>query len=299
MHSFGILFGLGCLGAAVVLVLLHRRRTRKTFETLEAMLEQAQKGAFRESAFDETRLSALETKFYQYLTSAETSAQQVKQEKNKIKSLIGDISHQTKTPIANLLLYSELLQEEALTPSAQQSANALHAQAEKLRFLIDSLVKLSRLENGILTLSPRSQPVQPMLESVCAQYRPKAEERGLYLRLVDTKERAVFDTKWTAEALENLIDNGIKYTGKGGVTVSVTGYELFVRVDVTDTGMGIPEEEQAKIFQRFYRSEAVKEQEGVGIGLYLVRQIMAGQGGYSKVSSETGKGSTFSVFLPR
>lgn len=283
----------------MVLVLLHRRRTRKTFETLEAMLEQAQKGVFRESAFDETRLSALETKFYQYLTSAETSAQQVKQEKNKIKSLIGDISHQTKTPIANLLLYSELLQEEVLTPSAQQSANALHAQAEKLRFLIDSLVKLSRLENGILTLSPRSQPVQPMLESVCAQYRPKAEERGLYLHLEDTDVSAVFDAKWTGEAIGNCIDNAIKYTSQGGVAVSAASYELFVRLDISDTGIGIPEAEQAKIFTRFYRSEAVKEQEGVGVGLYLARQIVTEEGGYMKVSSEAGRGTTFSVFLPR
>lgn len=268
-------------------------------DTLEAMLEQAKNGTFQESSFDETRLSALETKFYHYLSSSETSARQVKREKDKIKTLIGDISHQTKTPIANLLLYSELLQEEALTPSAKQSAGALHAQAEKLRFLIDSLVKLSRLENGIVSLSPKRQPMQPMLEAVCAQYLRKAEEKGLYLRLEDTEESAVFDAKWTAEALGNLIDNAVKYTRQGGVTVSVAAFEMFVRVDVTDTGMGIPEEEQAKIFTRFYRSEAVKEQEGVGVGLYLARQIVTGQGGYMKVSSEVGGRSTFSVFLPR
>lgn len=299
MNNVWIVFGLGCLGVAVILVLVNRIRTKKTMDTLEKMLEQAKNGTFRESSFDETRLSALETKFYQYLTSSETSAQQVKQEKDKIKSLIGDISHQTKTPIANLLLYSELLQEEALTPAAKQSANALHAQAEKLRFLIDSLVKLSRLENGIVSLSPKRQPVQPMLENVCAQYRAKAEEKGLDLRLEDTEESAVFDVKWTAEALGNLIDNAVKYTRQGGVKVSVDAYEMFVRVDVTDTGMGIPEEEQAKIFTRFYRSEETREQEGVGIGLYLARQIVTGQGGYMKVSSEAGRGSTFSVFLPR
>ena len=107
------------------------------------------------------------------------------------------------------------------------------------------------------------------------------------------------DGKWTAEALGNLLDNAIKYTREGGITVKTTPYELFLRLDITDTGMGIPEEEQAKIFTRFYRSEAVKEQEGVGIGLYLTREIVSRQGGYLKVSSETGKGSTFSVFLPR
>ncbi len=268
-------------------------------DTLEDMLEQAKNGTFQESAFDETRLSALETKFYQYLTSSETSAEHVKREKNKIKSLIGDISHQTKTPIANLLLYSELLQEEALTPSAKQTANAIHAQTEKLRFLIDSLVKLSRLENGILTLSPKRQPLQPVLEGICGQYRRKAEEKGLYLRLVDTDVSAVFDAKWTGEAIGNCIDNAIKYTSQGGVTVSAASYELFVRLDISDTGIGIPEEEEAKIFTRFYRSEAVKEQEGVGVGLYLARQIVTGEDGYMKVFSEAGEGSTFSLFLPK
>lgn len=299
MNRAGVIFGLVCLAVAVILVLWNRVKTRKTMDTLDKMLEQAKNGTFREENFDETRLSALEMRFFQYLTAGVTSAENVRQEKDKIKSLIGDISHQTKTPIANLLLYSELLQEEALSEEAMGSARAIREQAEKLRFLIDSLVKLSRLENGILTLSPEKQPIGPMLEKVCAAYRRKAEEKGLYLRLQSTEEWAVFDGKWTSEALGNLLDNAIKYTREGGITVKTTPYELFLRLDITDTGMGIPEEEQAKIFTRFYRSEDVKEQEGVGIGLYLTREILTKQGGYIKVSSESGKGSTFSVFLPR
>lgn len=284
---------------AAALVLVSRIRTKKTMDALDKMLEQAKNGTFQERNFDETRLSALETRFFQYLTAGETSAENVKREKDKINSLIGDISHQTKTPIANLILYSELLQEEGLSEEARGSARAIQEQAEKLRFLIDSLVKLSRLENGILTLSPREQPVGPMLEAVCAQYRRKAEEKGLYLRLEGAEVSAVFDGKWTGEALGNLLDNAIKYTRQGGVAVSAKAYELFARLDIRDTGIGIGEEEQAKIFTRFYRSEAVKEQEGVGIGLYLARQIVAGEGGYLKVFSEVGKGTTFSVFLPR
>lgn len=294
-----VIFGLCCLGLALALVVINRVKTKKTMDTLDKMLEQAKNGTFREENFDESRLSALEMRFFQYLTAGETSAENVRREKDKIKTLIGDISHQTKTPIANLLLYSELLQEEALSEEARGSAKAIWEQTEKLRFLIDSLVKLSRLENGILALSPEKQPVEPMLEAVCGQYRRKAEEKGLYLRLIPAEERAVFDGKWTAEALGNLLDNAVKYTREGGIAVEVRPYELFLRVDITDTGMGIPEEEQSKIFTRFYRSQAVKDQEGVGIGLYLTREIVSKQGGYLKVSSETGKGSTFSVFLPR
>lgn len=299
MNKAWLFFGLGCLAAAILLVLVNRRKTRKTLDTLETMLTEAQNGVFKDSMFDESRLSALETRFYHYLTAGETSAVNVRKEKDRIKTLIGDISHQTKTPIANLLLYSELLQEEALSEGARESVRAIQEQAEKLRFLIASLVKLSRLENGILVLTPREQSVQPMLERVAEQYARKAEEKGLYLRLQNSDGQAVFDAKWTGEAVGNLVDNAIKYTCEGGIALSVTSYELFLRLDVTDTGRGIPEAEQAKIFARFYRSEGVREQEGVGIGLYLAREIVAKQGGYLKLHSEEGKGSTFSVFLPR
>lgn len=299
MNRWFLLFGILCLVTAVVLILWNLRRTRKTMETIEQMLDVAMDGTFTEKDFDESRLSSLETKFAHYLSASEISAKNVAAEKDKIKTLIADISHQTKTPISNLLLYSELLQEEELSESAKDSAEAIHIQSEKLRFLIASLVKLSRLENGIITLSPELKKLQPMLESIAEQFRPKVAEKGILLQLQDTKASALFDEKWTAEAIGNIVDNAIKYTNQGSVTISVVDYEMFTRIDIADTGIGIPEREQAKIFTRFYRSETAKEQEGVGIGLYLAREILSGQGGYIKVASGSGKGATFSVFLPR
>ena len=268
-------------------------------EEIERMLDVAMTGSFSEITFDESQLSALETKFAHYLSAAEASSRNMAQEKDKIKSLIADISHQTKTPIANLLLYSELLMEETLPASAKENVEALYKQSEKLRFLIDSLVKLSRLENGIISLSPQQASLQPLLESVVEQYAAKASGKGLSIYLYDTDISATFDFKWTAEALANIVDNAIKYTEHGTITISAVSYEMFVRIDISDTGSGIPENEQAKIFSRFYRSNAVQEQEGVGIGLYLARQIISGEGGYIKVASVPGKGSTFSVFLPK
>ena len=118
-------------------------------------------------------------------------------------------------------------------------------------------------------------------------------------QMQDTDAFAVFDFKWTAEALANIVDNAIKYTEHGTITISAVSYEMFARIDISDTGSGIPETEQAKIFARFYRSNSVQKQEGVGIGLYLARQIISGEGGYIKVASVPGKGSTFSIFLPK
>ena len=295
---WGWIFGAACLLVAAMMVYNSRRKTRNTMETLNTMLEQAMDGSYTESSFDESMLSALETRFAQYLSASAASAQNVTEEKDRIKELIGDISHQTKTPIANLLLYTELLQEENLSPEAKNYVDTLHDQSEKLRFLIDALVKLSRLESGIIALQPETQKIAPILQQVQKQFEAKATEKGLKLMIQPTEADACFDAKWTTEALCNLVDNAIKYTEHGGISISVTSYELFVRVDVKDTGVGIPEAQQAQIFSRFYRGEEQAQQEGVGIGLYLTREILQKEGGYIKVSSQPGEGSIFSMFLP-
>jgi signal transduction histidine kinase len=202
--------------------------------------------------------------------------------------------------VANILLYTQLLSEQELSPEGRDCAAALESQVEKLRALVDALVKISRLETGILALHPKEGPLAPMLEAAAAQFAPRAAEKEITLTLIPTDAQAVFDPKWTAEAVCNLLDNAVKYTPAGGmVTVEVIPYQMFCRVNVTDNGPGIPEAERAKIFQRFYRSPAAYETEGVGIGLYLARQIAEGQGGYIKVSSQPGRGSCFSLYLPR
>ena len=286
------------LCAAVGLIVWQRRRTARLMDSIERMLRAAMDGSFSEESFDESRLSRLETELSHYLSASVVSSAHVAEERDKIKELISDISHQTKTPIANLLLYSELLEDSELTEEQRGNVSAIHHQTEKLRFLIDALVKLSRLENGILVLSPRAEPLEPILRGVLEQYAPKAAAKGLSLSMEPIELSAVCDPKWTAEAVGNLVDNAIKYTRSGGVTLSAQAYELFVRIDVTDTGDGIPEAEQAKIFSRFYRSEANRDSDGVGVGLYLAREIVTQEGGYIKVSSIPSEGSVFSVFLP-
>ena len=267
MNKTGIVIILLCFLAAVAVVLWERRKARKTMEEIERMLDAAITGSFSDTNFNESRLSALETKFAHYLSAAEASSRNVAQEKDRIKSLIADISHQTKTPIANLLLYSEFLMEETLPASAKANVEALYKQSEKLRFLIDSLVKLSRLENGIISLAPQQAALQPLLESVVEQYAAKASEKGLSLQMQDTDAFAVFDFKWTAEALANIVDNAIKYTEHGTITLFAVIYVLLARIDITDTGTGFPESDHAKTFARFYRLKVAQEPEAVGIDL--------------------------------
>ncbi|MBO7583933.1 MAG: HAMP domain-containing histidine kinase [Treponema sp.] len=285
---------------AVVLVIINRLKLKRTFDSLEKILNEAIEGTYTADSFDESRLSRLETKLEEYLSSASISAQNVKNEKDKLKELISDISHQTKTPIANLVLYGELLEGSELTPEQKSNVNAILTQTEKLRFLIDSLVKLSRLESGIIQLERKKTEVFPILQNVVEQVRERAAAKGLELVLIQNDVAANIDSKWTQEAIFNIADNAVKYTDKGSITISATEFDMFVRVDVSDTGKGIPEEDQAKIFGRFYRGSATKSEEGVGIGLHLAREIISGQGGYIKVKSNPDEpGTTFSIFLPK
>jgi len=274
-------------------------KMRQQIKKLDEMLDKAIDGSFTESCFDESQLSYIENKMWKYLSSSEISARKTAEEKAKIKTLIADISHQTKTPVSNIRLYSELLSECDLSDTEKDYANRIFSQSEKLSFLITSLVKLSRLETGIIALSPKETAIAPMLRDIVLQAQAKADEKGLSLALECGDEKAVFDEKWTNEAVWNIVDNAMKYTDKGGVKITVKEYEMFVCVEISDTGRGIPEAEQAQIFSRFYRSESMSSEEGVGIGLYLARQIISAENGYIKVVSEVGKGSTFSVFLSK
>ena len=291
---------------AVAFVIYNRLKLKRTFDSLEKMLNQAIEGNFTVNSFDESRFSRLEATLEEYLSSSSISAQNVKNEKDKLKELISDISHQTKTPIANLVLYGELLEGTELTEEQKSNVKAIQTQTEKLRFLIDSLVKLSRLESGIIQLEKKKTEVFPILQNVVEQVRERAAAKGLQLSLTQTSATATIDSKWTQEAIFNIADNAVKYTDKGSITINTTEFDMFVRVDISDTGKGIPEEDLPKIFGRFYRGTSTKSEEGVGIGLHLAREIISGQGGYIKVKSNpvqnastTELVTTFSLFLPK
>lgn len=274
-------------------------KTNRTMNRINKMIENAVEGNPITDTFDESKLSALETKFANYLSANGTSKQQLQKEKENINTFISDISHQTKTPMANIMLYTQLLNESYLPAESQQLVTAITAQTEKLNFLIASLVKASRLETGIITVNPVKTKVSSVLSVVVSQVDRKISDKEIQLEVNVQEIDAIFDSKWTAEALYNILDNAVKYTPRNGtIKISTTCYQLFARIDIEDNGIGIPEGDIPKIFKRFYRSHEVSNEEGVGIGLYLSREIISKQGGYIKVKSQVGEGSLFSVFLP-
>lgn len=270
----------------------------RIMDRLNAMLDHAIAGEPVEESFDETKMSALETKMAQYLKMNQLGQQQLESRKQRIDELISDISHQTKTPIANMLLYSELLEEEIEDGKSREMLDAIHVQAEKLSFLIQALVKASRLESGAIQTIPEENSVQELIETVVLQVEKKAAHKEIEIEVSPVNSKAFFDMKWTSEAVGNIVDNAVKYTNKGGkIEISVSEYSLFTRIDIKDNGIGIAEEDLPKIFGRFYKCATTRQEEGVGLGLYLAREIISGQGGYIKVKSQQEQGTLFSVFL--
>lgn len=275
-------------------------KSKKIFDTLDKMLEDGINGTFIESDYDESRLSSLESKWYRYLTSSKLSEHKINLEKEKIKELVSDISHQTKTPLTNINLYSQLLLEQNLDDESKYLANEIHKQTQKLNFLIQSLVKTSRLETGTFQLIPQKNSFDVLITKSIEQMKKKSEIKNIKINYSETNVKAVFDMKWTSEALCNVLDNAIKYSNKNSIiNVSVKDYEMFADIIVEDNGIGISENEIEKIFGRFYRGTNVLEDEGIGIGLYLAREIIEKQNGYIYVESVINRGSVFKICMPK
>lgn len=221
-------------------------------------------------------------------------------EKERVKGLISDISHQTRTPVANIKLYLELLGDEELSQNGQEFLKKIQGQMEKIDFLMQSMVKMSRIETGILQIRKEDKNLYETIRHAVASVVPEAEQKEIAL-YVDCEEELFIrhDSKWTEEAIYNVLDNALKYTESGGkIHIQTERQELFVKLSISDTGKGIAPERQAEIFTRFYREPEVHDKPGVGIGLYLARTIMELQKGYIEVQSEVGKGASFQLYLP-
>ena len=225
----------------------------------------------------------------------------VDKERQDLQMLVSDVSHQVKTPVSNLKMVTDTLLSKPVTEEEQlEFLKGIRNQTDKLEFLFQALVKTSRLETGAIRLEKKDGLLIDTLAIACSGIVYAAEKKNISVT-VDCPEGLILphDSKWTAEAVFNLLDNAVKYTPAGGaIRISAEQWEMYVKLNVSDTGKGIPESNQAAIFRRFYREEEVHGEQGVGIGLYLTREIVTRQGGYIKVASEPGQGSEFSIMLP-
>lgn len=276
---------------------------RSEYQRINEMLDLALDGNFQEMDYDESELSKLEVKWKRYLASFKLSAYKMKEEREHIQKLVTNISHQTRTPLANIRLYGQLLSEQPLDEVSMGMVEEILVYSGKLEFLIQSLVNTSRLESGVFQFVPRENDLCELVQYICAAGEERAREKNIHICTVQNTTGFVHvrcDRKWTQEAACNLLDNALKYSPNGAqIYIRVFSYEMFAGIEIQDFGTGIPPEEIPKIFARFYRGTNVHDREGIGVGLYLARQIIEGQGGYIKVLSKVGQGSRFQIYLPR
>lgn len=229
--------------------------------------------------------------------------EQLCEEENNTKSFITDISHQLKTPLASLRMCHELTMSEKLTSEEKREFQEQEKQEiDKLELLLNELVKLSRLESRMVQIQLERREIKKTISEAVSLVYGKAKGKQIDIQ-VDMQSNTVIshDIKWTAEALANVLDNAIKYSDSGSVIqVKVSSLPTNILIEIEDQGMGIPTEDLHNIFKRFYRGReaAQKVKDGVGVGLYLSRQIIELQGGTISAKRKQEKGTIFQITLP-
>ena len=267
-------------------------------ETIDAVIAGRQPKNFH--PYEDSLTAKVQGKLVQYYDIMHEGRLQSQRDKQTLQSLISDISHQVKTPISNIKLYTGILQRPDIPEEKRELfLNTMDAQINKLDFLMQSLIKMSRLETGTFALSPVEARLSDTIAQAMNTIWAKAEEKNIEVAAFCGAEIMVrHDPKWTAEAIGNILDNAVKYTPAGGrISITARPWQFYTRIDISDTGIGIPEEHYNDVFRRFYRGEEVAGEEGVGLGLYLANGIVTRQKGYISVKSKVGEGTTFSVYL--
>ncbi len=277
------------------------RRNRKMYRVIDRMLDEILDGEeISQSDIKEGEISALASKAMRIREKVEAGILRAEEEKEQVKSLISNMSHQLKTPLAGLMMYREMLEDENLDDRTKKRfLHKMKQQSEKIDWILQSLFKMVNLEQGAVVFEAEALPVKETIQDAVSAVLDKADKKEIGIITEPFADRMLWhNRKWTAEVFVNLLENAVKYTENGGrITITVRPMELYTEISVRDTGIGIREKELTEIFRRFYRSRDVENLEGSGIGLYLSRLILEHEKGYMTVASEYGKGSTFSVFL--
>lgn len=288
------------LDVAILVLARDGRNKKKEMEVLLQRLDDALEGGEGAYAYDESMDSAIADRLNKLLRSSSMGKERAYQDRDRIKSLISDISHQIRTPLSNIMLYTGLLQEKKLDGQSRMLADQIQGQAEKLDFFMKELIRSSYMETDMIVVSPRTAPVGELVDRACQAVEAEALKKGILIRQPET-DRIIckFDMKWTLEAVRNILENALKYSPEGSeVQIEIAPNEDFTCISIQDEGIGIREEEQGLVFERFYRSRDVKKEPGMGIGLYLAREIISRQGGYIEARSEYAKGTCFCIYLP-
>ncbi len=295
-----------CLTAFAVGTAWFLLQWRKMDRILDSFQRSSPDGERRDMPVDvdiqETRESRIVSQLRRIVTDARFREEQAVGEKDQIMELLSDLSHQLKTPLANIVMDTELLQDPAIGGDEDKRREFLlhvKSQADKMQWLMASLLKASRLENGMIRFPVEATGIKETIARSLGHVYGQAAAKDIVLAVEEFQDfNLIHNPKWTAEALANILENAIKYSPRhSSIHVSVTRLDLYTKITIADEGIGISEKEYNLIFKRFYRSGTVEQQEGSGLGLYLAQLIVQQEKGYITVASRVGQGSRFSMFL--
>lgn len=276
-------------------------KNRKTYRSIDRLLDCVlNQEKIKLSDVQEGELSALVNKINRIQEVLGKQVEMAEAEKEQVKSLVSNMSHQLKTPLANLSVYTEILNGQELNEKKKgEAAEKIKKQIDKLDWIIGSLAKMVKLEQDVIVFEAEGISIRKTLLDAIDTVYEKLEKKGILLVSETYEDILLFhNRKWTVEVFVNLLENAIKYTQQGGtIKIKVCPYEIYTEIQIVDNGCGIREDEITEIFKRFYRSREVEHIEGSGIGLYLSNLILEKEKGYMAVKSVYGEGSCFSVFL--
>lgn len=293
------------LGAAAVVgivvscvLIRYYRKSVRHLEEILAAFEKRDRGCWK--SLNETRESKLEGKLEKILNQVARDQGRAFQERDQVTALLSDLSHQLKTPLANIRMYTELLSEENLsTPERRKFAGETRQQVEKMQWLMKTLLKASKLEQGMVSFTAQYEGIKKTVAQAVGAVFAQADKKEIQIVTEDFSDRKLYhNPKWTEEAIENILENAVKYSPEHSViTINLVPMEIYSRIEIRDQGIGLEPEECNEIFKRFYRGKKVQQEEGSGLGLYLAQLILNQEKGYITVSSEVGAGSCFQIYL--
>ncbi len=287
--------------AAVGSTMLYRYHVEAMLDRIRQRLLQAAKGDYTAVSYDESMEMAIGEAVNDLLDCLRHQKQKQQHETRVMQEFLANVSHQIKTPLSNIMVYSELVSGSPdISREDREYLELICRQSGKLDFLVSMLIKASQMELEMIQVHPVKSALDELILRCREEKIQEAKQKEIEMQIKPSGIVCPFDPRWMQEAVGNLIDNAVKYSPCGGqIEIFVTGYGLFWCIHVRDQGSGIRESEQGLIFQRFYRSERAYSEPGLGIGLYLAREIVRLHGGYMEVRSKEGEGAEFCVYLPK
>ena len=274
MNSF-LWFAAGaavCAAVSICLLVKERGKMKALLQETLQKLDQAISGNLQDVTYDESMDGAVAERLNKLVEMAGTQRDRAQEERDAVKALISDITHQVRTPLSNIMLYTDLLQEQPLEKDSRLLAEKIRKQSEKLEFFMKELVRSSYTEQEMIAVKPEKVRADRLIGRACQTVEMEALKKKVLISFGGTDLTCCADLKWTAEALGNILDNAVKYSPEGSeVKIEAIPYDSFLCIAVKDQGPGIMEAEQGLIFRRFYRSPEAGKLPGFGIGLYLAR----------------------------